>query len=535
MNLQQAAKMGGVFGHGSIFSGWSRWVARISLLVLLIGRLSGTAIAEELRCAAVFSDHMVIQEKRPVSVWGWGKPFEKVRVELAGQVLETRIGGSGAWLVTLAPIHAEGPFQLKVSSGRSQVLVNDILVGEVWLAAGQSNMARTMDRVPGCAAEIPAMRDEKLRFFRVNCRADGSPQADVGGQWRFCRPENARFQSATAYYFGKTLRRGLAKPVGIIFSAWGGTPAASWTPFSILASEPALKVWLSEFHQARAKLPERWPEYEKALAKWEALSPPERPIDRPQPPVGDNHRLAPANLYNAMIHPLRTFAVRGVIWYQGESDALSRNASRYGDTFRALIRSWREAWGTDLPFYFVQLPRYLQPQPGSGPEPAPEQLKESGEWMRLRLEQAEVLDLPFTGMVVTVDSEQPTDLHPDNKQAVGTRLGRLVLQDVYASNLNARFPTVSGAPESDGRFVALQVANAGTGLISPAPCTGFSLVGEEEAIMPESIEVGGNRITLRIPEGFRARMIRYVGGGRPAENVFNSEGLPLAPFDLPVP
>lgn len=511
---------------------YARPVLYVAVLIGLIGT-HGVA-ASELRCARIFSDHMVLQENEPSSVWGWGSPGSTVKVEIASQTQEATASRSGEWQVKLSPITDPGPFELKVSSGSEQLVVRDILVGEVWLAAGQSNMARTMDRVPGCAAEIPTMQDPKLRFFRVTCKADAKPQADVGGSWKLCEPSNARFQSATAYYFGKTLRRELGKPVGIIFSAWGGTHIVSWTPLSMLSSDPGLLPWLKDFEDSKAKLPGLMPRYQEARKAWEASPPDKRSVNPPMPPIGDNHLLAPSNLYNTMIHPLRSFSIRGFVWYQGESDALFRRSSRYARTFRAMISSWRQAWGGDLPFYFIQLPRYVS-SPSVKEGESSKALEESREWSRLRLAQAAVLDLPNTGMVVTVDSEQTTELHPDNKEIVGTRLGRLVLQDVYHLNLSAHFPMVTGALEKEGRTITLSVANAGDGLKSSSGPGSIQIVEEKGVVSPEKVVFSGSRIALTLPIGVKPLRIQYVNGPQPVADIFNSDGLPLAPFSLACP
>jgi sialate O-acetylesterase len=453
-----------------------------------------------------------------------------VTVDIAGQTAAIKADAGGAWRTTLPALTGPGPYEMKVSSGSETVRLEDVLVGEVWIAAGQSNMARTMERVPGCAAEIPAMADEQLRFFQVKCNARAQLQDNLAGTWKKCLPKNAPSQSAIAYYFARTLRRELKKPVGVIVSAWGGTSVAPWTPLPSLESDPALRVWLDDFEKAKAALPSKMPEYEAKLAAWKALPPETRPAQAPRPPLNDNQNGAPANLYNAMIHPLVPLAIRGFIWYQGESDALDKHTARYTATFRTMISAWRAAWGdSSLPFYFVQLPRYLQPPPrGIQGLPA-----ESEEWASLRTAQAAALDLPHTGMAVTADSGDADNLHPDTKEIVGTRLGRLVLQEVAGLDLHARFPAATGKVQRIGSVLKIRVTEAGEGLKTTggAPAT-FGVIGKDGKFTPAEARIEGDTLRVTVPAGVNPVRVCYVWGPQPEATVINAYGQPLAPFNL---
>ena len=446
--------------------------------------LAGAARAGELRLAGIFSDHMVLQRDRPLRVWGSAEEGRSVTVEVAGRRASARAGAGGGWSVDLPAIAAGGPHELR-ASGDGEVVLRDVHVGEVWLCSGQSNMAMSLAAASGGEAERAALESLDLRWYAVPERA-GDGSRDVEGAWRRCTAADADQLSAVAYFFARRRRADQGVAIGVVQAAVGGTPAEAWTDLEALRGNDALAPSL-----ARAARTEK---------------------------------SKPGALYGGMIAPLAPFALRGVLWYQGESNA--GLADQYALLFPTLIRSWRRAFGRDdLPFLFVQLPGY-----GKFPE-APE----DSDWAALREAQQRTLALAGTGMVVTLDVGDE-DLHPPRKREIGERLAELAAAKLdRGEDVSCLSPTFAGARRV-GREVVVSFANAGGGLrlVEGQRASGFALAGADGRFAWADARVDGERVVLSCEAVGEPALVRYAWSGRPRVNLVGPGGLPAAPFHAEV-
>ncbi len=505
-----------------------RFVAWTFVAVSVIG-LAPSARAE-VALPALFSDHMVVQRDEPVPVWGWASPGEKVTVTLCGQSKSGTTDAGGKWCVTLDKLPAGGPHKMTVQ-GSNKLAIEDVLVGEVWLASGQSNMAMT---VRGCkdfdkeqsAADLP-----EIRMFTVQRTPAETPQHDCEGSWQVCSPETVGSFSATAFFFGRKLHNTLDVPVGLINSSWGGTPVQAWTSLEVQEALPKLQPLLDSWKQQIAGYDpeEAKARYEEQLARWNeqvkkakaaGKKPPRRPRS-PGDPRMSPHR--PASLYNGMIAPLVPYAVRGAIWYQGESNAGRYNASLYGLQLRAMITDWRSRWRQgDFPFLFVQLPNFRKPQ---------EKPVEPSGWVTVREEMLQTLALKNTGMAITVDIGEADDIHPKNKQDVGGRLAVWALATTYGKDIVGSGPIYKSMEKKDGTIV-LHFDHVGGGLVANGggELEGFAIAGAEEDFVWAKARIEGDTVVVWSDEIEDPVAVRYAWADNPKGNLANKAGIPASPF-----
>lgn len=486
---------------------------RPAAAILLTTCLAAGAAAE-LRLPAVLSDHAVLQRDRPVNVWGWADPGQTVEVALAGQQASADADARGRWSTRLGPLEAGGPHELTATAGDETLTRHDLLVGEVWVCSGQSNMdmrlLKVFDDEALAAADMPA----GLRLFRVERATSDQPQDDVDAAWAVAAPDTARNFSAAAYFMGLELERELGVPVGLIHTAYGGTPAEAWTATDALRADPELEPILGRWDDRVAK-------HHAAVAAWKAAAAAGDP-DASEPaelPV----RYAPGGLFNAMVAPLTPFAVRGAVWYQGESNVW--RAGQYRPLLTALINDWRRHWGQDdLPFGVVQLPNY---------EPPPRVPPGVFSWAELREAQRLVSeDLDHVGLAVTIDIGDPTDIHPVDKQVVGQRLARWALADVYDQGIPAGGPLFVGH-EIVGDTVYLDFEPGGTGLAARGggPLKGFVIAGADRKFRWAKAEVVDGRIAVTEAKVPRPLAVRYAWADNPYwANLTDKAGLPASPF-----
>ena len=376
---------------------------------------------------------MVFQRDAPVPVWGVADPGRAVTVRFADQVMETIADADGRWRVDLEAMPADAsPRVLHVESGGESLERTDILVGEVWLCSGQSNMQMGLGRAADGAAEAARAGDPLLRLMRVENHV--VPRGgDVAGEWAACSPESAERFSAAGYYFGLDLRRELDVPVGLIVSAWGATGIESWMPIEVVRDEPAFEPTRERDRQRARERPGLQAEYDLALAMWKSrrdadVAAGKEPPDPPRQPIALRPQSRSGSLYDAMVLPLVPYAVRGAVWYQGESNV--GQGDYYRKMLTGLIGSWRRAWAQDH-FYFgiVQLPNYRPVATAPG----------ESDWAQLREAQRRVaLTLPDTGLAVTIDLGEADNGHPKNKRGGGERLALWALADVYAHPISGR-------------------------------------------------------------------------------------------------
>lgn len=496
-------------------------VRRLSLAVLL--GLSGTASAN-VRLPSIFSDHAVLQQGVAVPVWGWADPGEEVTVSAAGQTRAVQAGADGAWRVALDALKPGETLTLTVK-GKNTLTVQDVLVGEVWLGSGQSNMAMTVNRCNDYTNEMAAARLPQLRMFTAERTVGVTPQSDVKGQWVICAPDTVGNFSATAYFFGRDLHRKLSVPVGLINASWGGTPVEAWTSAEALAAVPALKPVTDAWLERTAK---PWDEarvmaaYEKQVAAWrenvkkarEAKKAQPRAPRRPVNPRLDPHH--PSNLFNGMIAPLVPYAIKGTVWYQGESNANDLTAALYGLQLETLIQDWRKRWGSEFPFAWVQLPNYRA---------------SDRNWPLVREGMLRTLKLPNTGMATTMGIGETADIHPKNKQDVGRRLAFWALGKVYGQTVASISGPLFARAEVKGSEVVCSFTHADQGLVAKGgELTGFVIAGADQKWMPAQAKIAGSTVIVSSPDLKAPAAVRYAWAADPACNLFNGAGLPASPF-----
>ncbi|MBS0632646.1 MAG: sialate O-acetylesterase [Verrucomicrobia bacterium] len=491
--------------------------------VLLLALVS--TVRAEVTLAPLFTDHAVLQCDKPVPVWGRAAAGEKVAVSFRGQALDTVADAEGRWSVMLAPLTATGEAADFVVQGTNLITLHDVVVGEVWLASGQSNMEWPLKSAANAAAEIAAANFPLIRHLRIERTSVVQPAADVKtGGWERATPETAGGFTAVGYFFARDLHRKLGVPVGIVHSAWGGTPIESWIALEALKATSVYPAVDARWQKAVAEFPERQKNWPAETAAWKAAEEKARathtknPLTWPVAPAGPGTAYARAGLYNGMIAPLQPMALRGVIWYQGESNW--PRASEYAELFSTLIRSWRAAWGEgELPFLFVQLPNYEVPNDPTGRG-----------WAHLREAQAKALALPGTGMAVMIDAGEAKNLHPTNKQEPGRRLALLAKSLVYGLTTDCMGPTfVSATREHAALRVRFQ--HAATGLVAHnRPVQSLEIAGADKVFHPATGVIERGTLLVSSPAVKEPVAVRYAWTNAPTANLFNGSGLPAAPF-----
>lgn len=648
--------------------------------LVLSGALN--AVFANVKPAAVFADNMVLQRGVKCPVWGWADTGEKVSVTLLSTTLRDTASPAGAWKIMLPPQKAGGPYTLTIRGNDSTVLKN-VMIGDVWFCSGQSNMEFGISFADSAQKEIAAAEYPGIRLFQVVRRVADAPDSDLAaGQWQECHPstialynEKAGF-SAVAYFFGRTLADSLKVPIGLIQSAWGGTPCEAWTNPQAIAAAPELKPIMDVLEKDRAKPKLTEQQYARRLAEWESATrrifadtqmvargwhlpshpvtdwnaitlpgyvensgipalrewdgalwlrktvtiPPawagkelalslgpiddfdytwfngtlvgsigpstpnywvtprryripaaltkkgdaviavrmidnfgnggftaepakmtlclagdtannpialagewrykeEQPLNakRPEPPGNPS---TPGILYNAMVHPLIPYGIRGAIWYQGEANA--PDAYRYRTLFPTMIRNWRAEWGLgDFPFYFVQLANYMPRKP----EPT------ESEWAELREAQLKTLSLPNTGMAVTIDIGNGDDIHPRNKQDVGRRLALWALAKTYNRKITYTGPLYRSM-QVTGKTIVVSFTGTGRGLCTRGSDTlkGFAVAGADKKFVWADAKIQGNTVVVGSAAVAQPVAVRYAWQDNPECNLYNRDGLPASPF-----
>lgn len=476
----------------------------------------------------VIGEAMVLQRDRPVPIWGHADAGEVVTVRFAGQLKKTVAGPDGRWLVRFDSLRANATPATMTISGQNTIDLKNILVGEVWLVAGQSNMQRLLSETANGAAAIALADQPLIRLFNVNRQVAFKHKAPPLATWLACSPESVKEFSAAGYYFAVELQRELKMPVGLINSSYGGSQAEAWTPVEYLLASDDLKptvertkIWDAERAQVRADYDEKIKEWREASDKAKAAG--ARP--QPSPAVPDalrEYRIA-SSIYDGMIAPLIPFSIRGAFWYQGESN--EARAQQYGLLLPTMIRAWRERWGEgNFPFGIIQLPNYRDPKA----EPADEA------WSHVREAQRRTaVATPKTGLIVTIDIGEARDIHPQNKLDVGRRMARWALADVYGRKLTKSGPTFSKAKLSGSKIV-LTFVDVGQGLKvrDGDKLDGFAVAGADHKWhWAEARIVGKNRVEVWSAAVSQPLAVRYAFNNNPKHpNLTNETGLPAAPF-----
>lgn len=531
---------------------------------------------------------MVLQEGVKLPVWGTASPGEDVSVTVGKDTAKTKAGEDGKWKVELSALPKGSAPTTMTVAGTNTVTFNDVLVGDVWICSGQSNMEFNLGGgnfgfggASNAAEALKAANDPGLRFFIVTKKVSNEPLADVvqpgepkneaqkavaavTGKWVVCTPETIGYFSAVGYFFGKDLRAQYKRPIGLIGTYWGGTPAEAWTSIEKLRSDAALKIYADHYDKIRAEMAtkekefpaqieafkavmEKWKTevqepYNAALEEWNKAAQqakeqgkpaPEKPVmakQKPRPPVEpDGGAHGPANLFNGMVAPIIPYAIKGAIWYQGESNA--GQPTEYASLFPDMITDWRARWNQgDFPFFFVQLASFKSSNVQN--------------WPFLREAQLKTLSLPNTGMAVAADVGDVVDIHPKDKQDVGSRLALAARKVAYGDKkVVYSGPSYEKMTVKDGK-VHLTFGNKGGGLIigsapwvtlgaKPLPTTsllGFTVAGDDMKFVPADAKIVGDEVVVSAAGVAKPTAVRYGWANIFEGNLYNTEGLPASPF-----
>ncbi len=460
----------------------------------------------DVRVASIFGDNMVLQRQVEVPIWGWAEPGEQVQVTAREQQMAATADASGKWRARLQPMEVGEPFELSIIGPTNEIKFQNVVMGEVWICSGQSNMEWPVVASGNAQQEIVTADYPLIRHVKIANQFADQPQTNVQTSgWQICSSESAGNFTAVGYYFARKLHQELEVPVGLINSSWGGTIIEAWASAESLKSHPDFADRILQLEVAQS-VPESTKEQQA-----DSL-----PDSKPPAFDGPNH---PTALYNAMISPLVPCAFRGVIWYQGESNA--SRAFQYRSLFPLLIRDWRKQWNREVPFYWVQLANFQSPV--NTPQPS--------EWAELREAQSLTLNLPATGEAVIIDIGEANDIHPKNKQEVGQRLALIALNKDYGLNIEYTGPRYRQM-EIAGNQIKLSFDFAdGLKSSNGQPLSQFSIAGEDQQFVWANATVDGPRVTVTSPEIEKPVAVRYAWANNPVGcNLTNESGLPASPF-----
>lgn len=429
------------------------------------------------RLAPLFTDHMVLQRNSIVSIWGWSNAGEEVSLKVSweAECYQTICDAESRWEIAVPTPAAGGPYQLTLNDS---IVIHDVLIGEVWICSGQSNMEwSALYGIDQAKKAIRQANNNQIRLFTVPQVAATEPQSACEGTWSRCSSETMASFSAVAYFFGKTLEENLNVPIGLIHSSWGGTPAENWTPRAIIDGDAEFSNWVNTFEED-----------------------PYRPIN-------------PSVLYNGMIHPLIPFEIAGVIWYQGEAN--TENPFVYRRLFPAMIESWRSAWEKDFPFYYVQIAPFKYEKPLVGA------LVQEAQLMAMSTKNV--------GMVVTNDIGEINDIHPQNKLDVGKRLAYWALNKTYGKDLEYAGPLYQSM-EQEGDQLRIHFDYSDGLHLIPTEANYFLIAGADEVFYPAHVVIEANTLIAKHPMVTNPVSLRYAFSNTASGNLFNATGLPASPF-----
>jgi sialate O-acetylesterase len=492
-------------------------IAGVALTLLAAGA------AAEVRLPNVFGDHMVMQRGTPLPVWGWAGPGETISISLGGTTTTTMADEDGDWMARLPAMAAGGPHEMTIL-GENRIRLEDILIGEVWICSGQSNMEWPVSRSNSAEREIAAADHPRIRLFHVPRRPSGLPRDDINAAWKVCTPEMIGGFSAVAYFFGRELLDEIDVPVGLINTSWGGTRIEPWTPVAGFAAIEVTRPIVDLIREADARYRNAVKQSLDDMEAWIAdaraaldSGDPLTPIPLPEAHPLEDHR-QPTGLYNGMVHPLVPSAIRGAIWYQGESNR--EDGSDYAAKMRALIAGWRAVWDQgDFPFYYVQLAPFRY---GGDPFLLP-QIWEA---------QADVLSVPNTGMAVINDIGNLGDIHPRNKQDVGRRLALWALAKTYGRDDVVFSGPMYQSMSVEGNRIHIRFSNVGGGLAARdnQPLTWFEVAGADGEYVKAEACIDRDAVIVWSDEVAEPVAVRFAWHQEAQPNLMNREGLPAAPF-----
>jgi sialate O-acetylesterase len=494
------------------------------LLPLVLASTQAVAIAE-VRLPHVFSDHAVLQRDRPIHVWGWSTAGAHLVAHFHRQQVASIADARGLWSLSLQPERAGGPYVLTITGDGADVMVHDLLVGDVWIASGQSNMEFPLQGfgpdtpLKNQAKEIADATQPKLRLLRLEHESNDFPLADESGEWTLCSSETARDFSAVAYFFGREIAQRENVPVGLVDATWGGTPADSWVSMDTLGSDAQL---LPAF-ASRAQFADDQADLNATIAAEKAEDDAARRDGRPLPKHSwhpDETSWSPAGLYNGMIAPLSPMTAKGFLWYQGETNSAHDRAPYYKSLFSALIGDWRSHFAQgDLPFLYVQISSFDSP---------------GEDWGAIRDAQRRTLDVANTAMAVTLDVGDAKNVHPSDKQTVGARLALAARHLVYGEAVVSTGPLYreTSREVNDNGTSSLRVwFEDAEGLTSKGKAlTAFEVAGADRHFVAAAAHVDRDTVLVSSPQIPHPMYVRFGWAGVVEGNLYNAANLPASTF-----
>ena len=532
----------------------TRRLGRWCVLAVVALAVAAAPLRADVRLPEVFSTHMMLQRDQAVPVWGWAAAGEKVTVKFAGQEKTATPGRFGRWEVRLDKLAASAEPRVLEVAGNNTLRIQDVIVGDVWICSGQSNMEWSLNGSMNAPAEIAAAKYPAIRLLNVPGHTTApAPRAEAPGRWQVCSPQSIPHFSAVGYFFGRRLHKEAGVPIGLIGSNWGGTRIEPWTPPVGFRAVPQLKALADQVNRTDYTVPAgrpAWDAYFKNLEQWIPAARTAVDAGAPLPTQpgepGPHHGHEPVAIYNAMIHPLVPYGIKGAIWYQGESNG--GEGESYFHKMQALILGWRKVWGHELSFYFVQLANWQNPNdnPAGGDG-----------WAKLREAQVKGLTIPRTGMAVIIDIGDARDIHPRDKQDVGSRLAQWALQQDYGKAIVPSGPLYK-SHKVEGKTIRITFDHVGKGLMvgkkdglkptaqvmakakegaAPAQMVPetklqrFAIAGKDQKWQWANAVIDGDTVVVSCDAVTEPVAVRYAFSMNPVgADLYNKEGLPASPF-----
>ncbi len=503
---------------------------RKTLLLLALSFTTAPALQAELKLPAIVGDHMVLQQKQANPIWGWDAPGTKITVTFAGQTYSATAGSDGKWIVKLAEQPANSTPQTLSISGSSKIDIQDVLIGEVWMCSGQSNMGFTLTQDWNGDLEADASDLPGLRLIEVPLVGTQELQTDYKpgdrSHWHLSTPATALRFSAVGFLFGRYIHEILHVPVGLINNAWGGSSAEAWVRRSTLEQDPRFKLLMeatakqeTTLESAKGKA-----DFELAVANWKIAAAKARAEKTEMPRQPDNWLAGnprPGNIFAGVVYPTLGYGIKGVVWYQGEANA--GRAYEYKSLFPFLIEQWRKEQGQgDFSFYWVQLADYMAEKPNPG----------ESAWAELREAQTQTMKLPDTGQAVIIDLGEGDNIHPRDKHDVAARLVRWALVKDYGMKLPYRSPEYkSMLVEGNKATVTIDTFGSSLRPFDVTEARGFAISGQDKVWhWAKGKIVGKNQVEVWSDDVPTPVAVRYGWADNPVLNLFSNDGLPVTPF-----
>lgn len=495
-----------------------------SLLVMSLAFGASQSARGDVKLPAIFTSHMVLQQGQANPVWGWAEAGEKLTVLIGDQSHSATADADGRWRVKLDSLPVGGPHTITIK-GKNEVKLEDVLVGEVWICSGQSNMAWAVQSANDPDLEIRTANFSNIRLISVPQVGTQDAQDDFKGEWKVCSPKTVGDFTAVGYFFGRQLHQSLNVPIGLIDNAWGGSACEAWVRRDVLEADDRYDALLAKWDKTAETYDHTKAEaaFQTRLQKWIDGGKQGNQPRAPRNPLAGQHR--PANLYNGVLRPTIGYGIRGAIWYQGEANA--GRAYQYRHLFPLMIQHWRDEWKQDdFPFYWVQLADFRDETSDPG----------ESDWAELREAQTMTMSkLPKTGEAVIIDLGEAHDIHPRNKQDVAKRLARWALAKDYGVDIVYKSPQYK-AMETDGKKVVLtfDTGEHNDGALDTFDVrtpVGFAIAGEDKRFVWASAKiVGRDKVEVWSDDVTEPVAVRYAWANNPVCNLRNRAGLPATPF-----